>query len=151
MTKDIMEYIPSIVKKYNITGKTLDVGALNVNGCLRGFFTDYVGLDMSAGRNVDVVSSSHEILFGNEVFDCIVTVDMLEHDPNPFLSAKEMMRVLKKGGIAIVVAPFQWPIHDFPDDYFRYTPNGLKELFKGMECLESELINNHARVILKKI
>lgn len=151
MTKDIMEYIPSIVKKYNITGRTLDIGAMDINGCLREFFKDYTGLDMTAGDNVDVVCSSHRIPFDFGLFDCVVTVDMLEHDPDPFKSAKEMMRVLKKGGIAIVVAPFQWPVHDFPDDYFRYTPNGLKELFKGMECLESELVNNHARVVLRKI
>ena len=37
--------------------KVLEVGSLNINGSVRQFFSncDYVGLDISEGRDVDVV------------------------------------------------------------------------------------------------
>ena len=150
MTIDIMEYVPQMVQKYKITGKTLDIGAMDLNGCLRGFFKDYTGLDMQDGKNVDVVASGHKIPFEDESFDCVITADTLEHDDDPFQTAREMMRVLRPGGHAIVIAPFQWPVHNFPSDYFRYTPEGLKLLFKDLECLEDELVKNHSRAIFIK-
>jgi len=165
MTKDSLIYVSKIVEKYKIGGRVLDVGARQVNypctdgdrnkiiydSCPKRFFDDYTGLDMIDGRNVDVVASSHKIPLKDRVFDCVMTIDMLEHDDDPFQTAKEMMRVLKKEGYAIVIAPFYFPVHNYPDDYFRYTTSGLKLLFKDLECLEEEMTVHHSRVVMKKI
>lgn len=164
MIKAALVFMSELLKRYDIGGKILDVGSRQLNflytegsteenirkSCMRQFFIDYTGLDMIAGENVDIVSNSHKIPFEDKTFDCVITVDMLEHDDNPFQTAKEMMRVLKKGGYAIVMAPFVHRIHEHPNDYFRYTPSGLKILFKDLKCLEEELADNQSRVILIK-
>ena len=56
------------VKQYvreRISGneKTLDIGSLGVNGSLKDLFTDYIGLDMREGDNVDIVANGHELPF----------------------------------------------------------------------------------------
>ena len=62
--------------------KILDIGACNVNGSMKPIFIkgQYVGLDIEEGPNVDVVGVSHDIPFGNDVFDIIISSSCFEHD-----------------------------------------------------------------------
>jgi hypothetical protein len=39
-----------------------------------------------------------------------------------------MARVLKRDGLLILMAPFQFRLHEEPHDYVRYSPPGLREL-----------------------
>ena len=47
----------------------------------------------------------HRLPFGNDEFDCVVSIDVLEHldDDQPFLG--ELRRVLRPGGRAVVTVP----------------------------------------------
>ena len=47
---------------------------------------------------------------------------MLEHVSDPFTAYREIGRVLKPGGCAVVTTPFMYRIHEAPYDFFRYTP-----------------------------
>lgn len=58
-------------------------------------------------------------------------MDLLEHTSNPFLVAKSIRGSLKRGAYLFVTAPFNWGIHYFPKDYWRFTPQGIEELFSG--------------------
>ena len=42
----------------------------------------------------------------------------------------EMWRVLGPNGVAIISSVFDFPIHDYPNDYWRFTPEGFKSLLK---------------------
>jgi hypothetical protein len=53
---------------------------------------------------------------------------VLEHTPHPEKLVAEMSRVLKKGGLLVLNAPFSFRLHSEPHDYFRYTPHGLTEM-----------------------
>jgi len=66
-------------------------------------------------------------------FDMGICMDLLEHTSNPFTVAKNIMNSLKPGAYLFVTVPFVWWLHGFPDDYWRFTPHGLSELFKEME------------------
>jgi hypothetical protein len=50
-----------------------------------------------------------------------------------------MSRVLNENGLLILVAPFQFRLHEQPHDYFRYTSHGLRHLCEeaGLEVLET--------------
>ena len=62
-----------------------DVGAFDVNGCLRPLFAKapwtYRGIDLAAGPNVDIVVPSEASWsnIGDGEFDVVVTVSTLEH------------------------------------------------------------------------
>ena len=70
------------------------------------------------------------IPFDNDTFDKIMLKCVLEHVDNPASVLKEASRVLKINGTMIIEVPFINPIHAAPDDFFRYTSNGLKNLLR---------------------
>jgi len=64
-------------------------------------------------------------------FDGIVCINSLYYYNNPFIAIKEFSYVLKKNGKLIIIMPFIYPIHDAPDDKYRFTEYGIKELLKN--------------------
>ena len=52
----------------------IDIGSLDINGNNRYLFEDcnYTGVDIGAGKNVDVVSKGHEY-FPNEKVDFVIS------------------------------------------------------------------------------
>lgn len=148
MTPEVFEFVLKQAVKHNIRGKVLDVGAYDVNGTIRPIFSDrkceYIGLDMRAGPNVDVVEKADAIPFADETFDCVTCTEMLEHDDAPFDSVGEMYRVLRKGGIIIITVPtIGFPRHDYPSDYWRFTGDGVKILLKKFRIDTLEEIPTH--------
>lgn len=61
--------------------RVVDFGALDINGNNRYLFDDseYVGVDIGPGKNVDVVCRAHEYQ-PEEPIDVVVSTEMLEHD-----------------------------------------------------------------------
>lgn len=152
MQLKVYNFVKEQKEKYKIGGKVLDIGSLDINGSVRDIFSDceYVGVDMRGGRNVDIVANSHCLPFQEE-FDCIVCCEMLEHDDNPFLTAKEIERVLKPGGYVIITASgISFPKHEFPSDYWRFTVDGLRVLFKNFEILEAREDENEVYLVARK-
>ena len=83
--------------------RVLDVGSLDVNGTNRHLFggCDYTGLDIAAGKNVDVVCCAHEYKPG-PIFDIVICTEMLEHDQQYPDSLRAMVGCLKPGGLLII-------------------------------------------------
>lgn len=111
----------------------LEVGSRSFRGwSLRGLFNGnkYVGIDMNQGEGVDIVCSSHNMQIESDSIDLIICTSMLEHDSNPTATIKEMKRVLKSTGKILITVPFYWSKHSFPDDYWRFTSDGLRVLFE---------------------
>lgn len=81
--------------------RALDCGALDVNGSMREMFTnsEYIGVDMRPGRNVDIVATVHELDFPDGSFDTILSAEMLEHDEFWQDSLRKMYALLRSGGL----------------------------------------------------
>ena len=93
-------------------------------------------MDIKEGEGVDVVADAHKLPFKDEKFEIILCTEVLEHLHSPRVAISEMYRVLKKGGLLILTTRFIFPIHDAPNDYYRFTKYGLKHLFKNWDILE---------------
>lgn len=126
------------------TGKTLDVGSLDVNGNVRDLFKDYIGVDMREGDNVDVVANGHALPFDDNTFDCVRCLEMIEHDDDPAASLAEMHRVLKPAGLPLLTTRgIGFGKHEYPSDYWRFTAEGLKVLMASFDhCLAEEDVRN---------
>ena len=94
-----------------------------------------VNLDYFLFPSVDIVADAHNIPFEDGSFDVIQTEFMIEHVKDPFQVASEVSRVLKPGGILYISYPFIHPYHSFPDDYFRFTNNGIRSMFPDMDII----------------
>lgn len=127
------------VDKYlqNFSGdniKILDIGSQDINGSYRDLFNhrgwNYIGLDMSEGRNVDIVIkdpySWKEIK--SNYFEVVITGQTLEHIEYPWLTMCEISRILKYNGLCCVIVPSSGPEHKYPIDCYRFFPDGLKAL-----------------------
>jgi SAM-dependent methyltransferase len=81
--------------------KVLDIGSLDINGNNRHLFedSDYTGLDVAEGNNVDVVSLAHEYNPEGILYDIIVSNDCFEHDMFYEKTFQNIVRLLKSGGM----------------------------------------------------
>lgn len=114
--------------------KILDVGGRSLgtskDRSYKNIFKDitqeYCIADIVAGEGVThIMPGPYTLPFHDEYFDIIVSGQTLEHVKNPFRSAKEMTRTLKKNGYIFLIAPSTGPRHDvidcwrFMDDSFK--------------------------------
>lgn len=84
--------------------RVLDCGSLDINGNNRWLFEggSYVGLDIAPGRNVDVVSRTHEYDAPDGSFDVVISAECLEHDMFYEKSLQAMVRLLRPGGLLLL-------------------------------------------------
>lgn len=118
--------------------KILDVGSFNVNGCYRPLFSspnyigmwEYVGMDVTAGPNVDlvVVDPYHWSELEKESFNVVISGQALEHIEFPWLTMVEIQRVMKPNGICCIICPSTGPVHRYPLDCWRIQPDGIVAL-----------------------
>lgn len=105
----------------------------------------YVGMDLEAGDNVDVVAGSpFEWPFADGSFDTVISGQCIEHANDLPAWFSELSRVLKPGGLAFVIAPWTWGIHLCPHDYWRILPDGMAHLlshYGGLEVLRTFTID----------
>jgi SAM-dependent methyltransferase len=96
-----------------------------------------INLDIFPHGEAHIVADGHYLPFVDQVFDGVYMFAVLEHVSNPFVIAQEVARVLKPGGFVLAAAPFIHPRHSSPSDYFRFTDDGLRQLFscfREIEC-----------------
>ncbi|CAJ1414561.1 unnamed protein product [Effrenium voratum] len=72
-------------------------------------------------------------------YGLVVCLFVLEHVPDPHLAMKGIASLLHAGGFLLLGAPFVDGVHGCPDDFFRYTPRGLRRVAEvaGLEASPS--------------
>ena len=85
-----------------------------------------VSFDIDQSRSPDILGDICTDSLGSERFDVIVISEVLEHVNSPNLALENIHEALKCQGRLIVSVPFCLPIHDRPNDYFRFTKYGLE-------------------------
>lgn len=98
----------------------------------------YIGLDLTASRRPDVVSTAERLPVLNEVADVVLCTEVVEHTAQPEAAFRELARVTKPGGMVLLSAPMTWNLHYEPHDYYRFTKYGLHHLMTeaGIEVME---------------
>lgn len=126
--------LDEFLKRHATSEKILDIGS--GGSSYYRFFPNRIAVDIDPNRKPDVVGDAHNLPFKDGEVDSILSTDVFEHLKNPVKAVSEMKRVLKSGGKVIFATRFIFPIHDSPNDFWRFTKYGLMELFKDFEIIE---------------
>lgn len=101
--------------------------------------TDYVGVDLVEGPGVDVVVdmasdfATVDKALGERRFRTVFCLSVLEHCRDPFAMCANLTRLMAPEAILYLSVPHVWDIHDYPDDYWRFTPQAVRVLFPDLE------------------
>ncbi len=104
--------------------KVLDLGS----GVIRRH-KNITNVDMFPYPGVDIVCDLHQIPLGDNSVDYIISIATLEHVKHPQKVVEEIYRILKPSGEVCCYIPFIQGVHAAPNDFTRYTPDGLATLF----------------------
>lgn len=98
----------------------------------------YVGIDMQS-RYADVKSTCEYLPFNDETFDLVLCTQVLEHVGDSGKVLSEINRVLTKNGTLILSTHGIWLEAHEPNDYWRWTVQGLEKILdgSGFQIIES--------------
>jgi SAM-dependent methyltransferase len=89
--------------------------------CVAG---DYV----SRTDDLDIRLDAQALPFGDNMFDCVLFSEVVEHVPDAPEALAEIARVLRPGGTLLITWPFMYMMHEVPNDYVRFTEFGMARL-----------------------
>jgi SAM-dependent methyltransferase len=140
MREAIKQFVEIFAESLPVSEPIYEFGSLQVPGQegfanLRPFFAgkEYVGCDMQEGPGVDRVLNLHDIDLPAEIAGTVLALDTFEHVELVRKAVQEIHRILKPGGVLVASSVMKFPIHDYPYDYWRFTPEGFKSLLKPFD------------------
>jgi len=140
MRRWIKEFVKICAEALPVTEPVYEFGSLQVPGQedfadLRPIFAgmEYVGCDMREGPGVDRVLNLHNIDLPSETAGTVLLLDTLEHVEFVRRAVEEAYRILKPNGMLVVSSVMKFPIHAYPYDYWRFTPEAFKSLLRPFD------------------
>lgn len=88
-----------------------------------------INVDIFRDENIDVANIGNRLPFADDCIDCVISMEVLEHVNRPQEIVAEAFRILKPGGQFYCQVPFTIGYHPGPYDFWRFTKEGLRELF----------------------
>ncbi|MGA2800251.1 MAG: class I SAM-dependent methyltransferase [Candidatus Micrarchaeaceae archaeon] len=135
----ITEAVEGFARRHCKSGTVYDIGG--VRGHPYGkFFSDYRTINIDRKERPDVLANAERLPFKDNAIENMMCIAMLEHVKDPEAIVREMHRVMKKRGRALVWVPFYWREHNYPIDICRFTRQGINALLErhGFRIIESE-------------
>jgi SAM-dependent methyltransferase len=135
----ILEFIAELVQVLELPEPIVEFGSLQVElgqpNDLRELFAgrDYVGTDMRPGPGVDRVEDLRRLSYADGEIGTALCLDTLEHCADPITACRELHRVLRPGGVCVVSSVMFFPVHGYPHDYWRFTPEGMRLLLRDFD------------------
>jgi SAM-dependent methyltransferase len=136
----IRRFVQELAGHLELPDPVVEFGALQVeagqDGDLRPLFAGrpYTGTDMRQGPGVDRVEDLRALSFGDGEVGTALCLDTLEHVEDPPQACRELARVTRPdGGVCVIASVMLFGIHGYPNDYFRFTPEGFRSLLAGFD------------------
>jgi len=127
----------AVAETFDLPEPILEIGSYVVEGQeevgnLRPLFPgrEYVGLDTRPGPGVDLVADVENLPHHDQSVGTVLAVSTFEHVPRFWKGFEEVHRVLRPGGAFLIASPFHFHIHDYPSDYWRFSPEALDLLLE---------------------
>jgi hypothetical protein len=99
----------------------------------------HLGTDFQAGVDVDITADAHELSKSVEPgsIDLLLSCSVFEHLQKPWIVAEEMVKVLAPGGALFIQTHQSFPLHGYPQDFWRFTREAMEVMFTPSMGLHS--------------
>lgn len=133
-SKAVKQAMCRMLESIPTNGKGLNIGAgkTKIDSRIKN-------MEILPETGIDYVGSVEDIPIDSNEFDIIICQEVLEHVKNPWKAVQEIQRVLKKDGLAYIQLPFTIGFHPCPNDYWRFSKEGIEELVRSsnMKIIDS--------------
>jgi SAM-dependent methyltransferase len=135
----VRRFVADVDRALHLPPPIVEFGALQVeadqDADLRPLFRGrkFIGTDMRPGPGVDRVEDLRRLSLADDSAGSVLCLDTLEHCEDPVSACRELARVTAPGGVAVISSVMLFPIHGYPSDYFRFTPEGFRSLLGGFD------------------
>ena len=88
-----------------------------------------ISIDISAKTKPNIIADISDEKFLKKIKvkpDYITCFEVLEHVKEPFKAIQNLFKLSTKKTVLLFSVPFIFPIHEEPNDFYRYTKYGLK-------------------------
>jgi SAM-dependent methyltransferase len=137
----------AVAETFELPGPILEIGSYQVPGQeeianLRRLFPGrkYRGVDCRQGPGVDLQANVEALPQPDASVGTVIAMNTFEHVPHFWRGFEEIYRVLRPDGALLVSCPFYFKIHNYPGDYWRFTPAALELL---LDAYPSRIIGWH--------
>ena len=120
---------------------------LNVGSGSRRFDIKTLNVDLLAGEDVDIQGDLLHLPMKHDSVDTIVCTGVLEHVSDPHQAVEEIYRVLKFRGRVFLEIPFMQTVHASPIDFYRWTPDGIRQLIRTFDVIEFHVVAGPASAL----
>lgn len=134
------QVLADLLQQLELPDPVVEFGSLQVEAAqdidLRRFFAGrpFTGTDFREGPGVDRVEDLRALSFADGEVGTAICLDTLEHCADPPQACRELARVTARdGGVCVISSVMLFGIHGYPNDYFRFTPEGFRELLGGFD------------------
>ncbi|AEG18354.1 methyltransferase domain-containing protein [Methanobacterium paludis] len=149
MRESVKELVKIFSEKYPIKEPVFEFGSFQVPeqkdfADMRHIFPGktYFGCDMRSGPGVDLILDLHNIDLSSKSAGTVLILDTFEHVEYPRKAIKEVYRIMKSDGIVLITSVMNFPIHEHPSDYWRFTPEGFKSLLEDFKFKYVDFVGN---------
>lgn len=135
----VLGLVEDLVRAISLPDPIVEFGSLQWEGHdpndLRPLFPgrSFVGTDVQAGPGVDRVEDLRALSYADGSVGTALCVDTLEHVTDPPQAVRELTRVVADGGVCLITSVMLFGIHGYPEDYFRFTPEGFRTMLGGFD------------------
>ena len=133
-----------------VRGRCLEIGGSLKNNWFYRFDVDeFRTLELKQSNIADdlVGDAADQGVLDPAAWDSILAFHVLEHCPNPFAVVTNMCAWLRPNGHACIVVPCAQRVHNYPGDYWRFMPDGLRVLFRDFSEVNISTYGNPLTVV----